>query len=536
MIANFDALWSRVGEWWRARFSSNYVTVSEPLVSSASHSLALPLDFDIAPDDPLVKHLQRIAGPAQVDSLPPESPAVQTLKNAGIKMIVPLLSQGELVGLLNLGPHREDQEYSSDDFELLNNLATQAAPAVRVAQLVREQQTQARLRERMEQELKIGRFIQQTLLPKELPTVPGWRLAVHYQPAREVGGDLYDFFQLPDGRLVIVVGDVTDKGVPAALMMATTRAVLRGAARRQYSPGAALARSNNLLCPEMPPSMFVTCLYAILDPRTGRMQFANAGHNLPYRRHRDGVDELHATGMPLGLMTDMQYEENEIRLEPGDRVLFYSDGLVEAHNAHRDMFGFPRARSLVAAHNAKEQELIPFLMDQLRKFTGENWEQEDDITLLTLERRAFAEIDRSKLITLGEFNLPSETGNERAAMKRVAEIVGSLGLSSERLERLKTAVAETAMNAIEYGNRNRPDLPFEIRVAASDDILAVYVSDQGKGGVGGEPPVPDLDAKLKGLQSPRGWGLFLIRNMVDEMNTIQGDKHTVELILHIREN
>src|SRR5205823_9436971 len=143
---------------------------------------------------------------------------------------------------------------------------TQAAPALRVAQLVREQQAQARARERVDQELRVARLIQQTLLPRELPAMPGWQLAAYYQPARAVGGDFYDFLYFDDGRLGIVIGDVTDKGVPAALVMATTRSILRSTAHATISPGKVLEQTNDLLYQDIPPNMFVTCLYAILDP------------------------------------------------------------------------------------------------------------------------------------------------------------------------------------------------------------------------------------------------------------------------------
>jgi serine phosphatase RsbU (regulator of sigma subunit) len=259
------------------------------------------------------------------------------MRAAGVKVAIPLISQGELVGLLCLGPRLSQQDYSTYDRKLLNDLASQAAPAVRVAQLVQEQQAQARERERIDQELRIARLIQQTLLPKDVPNLSGWELAAYYQPARAVGGDFYDFLYYDDGRLGIVVGDVTDKGVPAALVMATTRSILRSSAEKLMTPGAVLEQSNNLLCPDIPPKMFVTCLYGILEPETGRLQYANAGHDLPYHRHGNQVEEMRATGMPLGLMPDMHYEEKEAYLAPGDSILLYSDGLVEAHNADREM-------------------------------------------------------------------------------------------------------------------------------------------------------------------------------------------------------
>ena len=344
-------------------------------------------ELEIAPDDPIVAYFRSGSGAVDIDELDLVSPALQAMKAANIKMVVPLVSQGELIGLLNLGPRRSQQEYSADDRALFNNLAIQAAPAVRVAQLVRQQQAEAQERERIEQELRVARLIQQTLLPKAVPEPPGWKVAVYYQPAREVGGDFYDFIGLPDGRLGLVVGDVADKGVPAALVMATTRSILRGAAQPSKSPGQVLERANEMLCPDIPANMFVTCLYAVLDPASGLLQYANAGHHLPYLRYAGGVAELRATGMPLGLMPGMHYEDKEMLLKPGDNVLFYSDGLVEAHNPQREMFGFPRLRKVVAEHpTGGAAALVDLLLAKLARFTGDDWEQEDDITLVTLQR------------------------------------------------------------------------------------------------------------------------------------------------------
>ncbi len=233
--------------------------------------------------------------------------------------------------------------------------------------------------------MRVARLIQQTLLPKDLPALPGWQLAAYYQPARAVGGDFYDFLSFEDGRLGIVIGDVTDKGVPAALLMATTRSILRSVAQTEASPGKVLEQTNNLLIPDMPAKMFVTCLYAILDTSTGWLRYANAGQDQPYQRHAGGVSELWATGMPLGLMPDMHYEEKETILAQGESVLFYSDGLVEAHNPGHEMFGFPRLQALLGEH-PDNVTIIDLLLNELAAFTGPRWEQEDDVTLVTLQR------------------------------------------------------------------------------------------------------------------------------------------------------
>jgi anti-sigma regulatory factor (Ser/Thr protein kinase) len=315
-----------------------------------------------------------------------------------------------------------------------------------------------------------------------------------------------------------------------------------------------LERTNELLHDDIPPKMFVTCFYGILDPATGHMRYANAGHDVPYRRSAAGIRELRATGMPLGLLPGMHYEEKEATLEPGETLLLYSDGLVEAHSPHpeRDMFGFPRLQNVFCEY-VEDRELVPYLLDELSTFTGPEWEQEDDVTLVILKRAEVLETERletGRLETerLGEpvlslskdwemlatFAVASEPGNERQAMEQVSELVAPLGLGASRLERLKTAVAEATMNAMEHGNQYRADAPVHIVVKKNAGALAVTITDQG----GGQPIVqkemPDLLAKLAGEQSPRGWGLFLIKNMVDEMNIYTDESHhTVELILHL---
>jgi serine phosphatase RsbU (regulator of sigma subunit)/anti-sigma regulatory factor (Ser/Thr protein kinase) len=509
---------------------------------SASRAEMLPLD--IAPNDPLLAYLLSARGPVEVEKLAMDSPALGELRQAGARLVAPLVGQGELIGLLNLGSRRSEQEYTSDDRKFLDDLATQAAPAVRVAQLVRQQQIEAQARERLEQELRVARVVQQTLLPKDLPELAGWKVAAYWQPAQAVSGDFYDFINLPDGNLGVVEADVTGKGVPAALVMASARGILRVAAEQDpTSPGKVLAHVNDLLCPDIPPSMFVTCLYGVLNPHTGRFIFANAGHNLPAKCTVDAVIELRATGMPLGLLPGMTYDEYEGTLELGESILIYSDGLVEAHNSQGEMFGFPRLRTM-ACGLGSGAELIEHLRSALADFTGPGWEQEDDVTFVTLERSRGAEEQRGtgaeerasrSTSLLADFTVLSAPDNERQAMEQVAVAVAGLDMPAERLERLKTAVAEATMNAMEHGNHYDPDKPVAIQVRASADELTVSITDHGGGQAIPETDAPDLDAKLAGLQSPRGWGLFLIRSMVDEMNVTSDDvHHTVELVMHLQ--
>jgi serine phosphatase RsbU (regulator of sigma subunit)/anti-sigma regulatory factor (Ser/Thr protein kinase) len=490
-------------------------------VASNDLPRASTFEFDLDPDDPLVDYLQQNPGVTQVEKIDLDSPALRRLKMLDIKLLAPLVSQGELIGLLNLGPRLSEQEYSGDDIALLNNLAAQATPAVRVAQLVQQQQAEAQERERIEQELRVAHLIQQTLLPRENPRLEGWSVETYYQPARAVGGDFYDFIKLPEGRLGIFTGDVTDKGVPAALVMATTRRILRFAAEQFAAPGDVLEHANDLLCPDIPANMFVTCLYAVLDPQSGSIRYANAGHNPPYCITQGQVSELRATGMPLGLIPGMKYEEKEAVIQPGGSVLFYSDGLVEAHNPNREMFSFGRVKTHMDTPPG-EKGLIPHMLAELQAFTGPDWEQEDDVTLMTLQRDL-----RHRLAV---FEVPSQPGNERLVLDQVAPLAVQAGLAASRVEKVKTAVAEAAMNAMEHGNAFTADKPIHVEVWCGPDQFSVRITDQG-----GSQPIPaevhpDLEAKLSGEQNPRGWGLFLIKNMVDELKVTGDDlHHTIEL-------
>ena len=323
--------------------------------------------------------------PALASTIYARSPLVGVLP--GMEVAVPIRSNDQVIGVIGLGKRLSGVPYRGLELQFLGKVAERIGPALRMVELIERQESDRTHRERYEQELSFARRIQRELLPREVPQPDGWSFEVFYEPAREVGGDFYDFYDLGEGRLGVVVGDVTDKGMPAALVMASCRTVLRGIALGDPSlaPGEVLRRANELLVGDIPEGMFITCLYGRLHSETGAFRFSNAGHNLPLHQTEDGAGEVRARGMPLGLMTGMDYEEAEALVGEGQCLVLTSDGITEAHNADRVMFGFARMRDAVASAPAGGALQTLLLAEQ--GFVG-SVEQEDDITLIALNRLA----------------------------------------------------------------------------------------------------------------------------------------------------
>jgi anti-sigma regulatory factor (Ser/Thr protein kinase) len=232
----------------------------------------------------------------------------------------------------------------------------------------------------------------------------------------------------------------------------------------------------------------------------------------------------------------MGYEERTHRLEDGDLMVLTSDGITEAHNPDGEMYGFSRLLGKVGT-SGKDDDLVDSLVGDLERWTGPDAEQEDDITLVVVRRAisaaASADAFKTNEEILAEFEVSSVEGNERLAIDKVVEAVGSLKLADAKVAKLKTAVGETVMNAIEHGNGNDPDLGVGVKVVASPTRLTIKVTDQGGDKEIPEATTPDIEAKLAGTQTPRGWGLFLIEQMVDEVKTArENGHHIVELVMN----
>jgi serine phosphatase RsbU (regulator of sigma subunit) len=335
--------------------------------------------------DPLLGALSAAPGTVDVAALALDSPTLQRMRRAGVALLVPMVSQGEVLAALELGPRRNRQAYSPEDRELLSALAGEAAPALRLIQLAQARQREEIRRARIDQELQLARRVQQTLSPTVPPILPGWKIELFYQPARASGSDFSDFIALPDGRIAIVVGDVIDTGMPGALLMATTRTTIQVTAQTAQSAGETLARVNALVCRDASTNLFVTCLYVLLDPATGRIECANAGHPAPFRWDGAHSADVPVSGLPLGVSPQASYEQREIALAPGERLALYSDGMIEMRDAAGEMLGAAGLHALLLDATPGDA-VVPIVREQLARRGPPNGTPAGDLTLLVITR------------------------------------------------------------------------------------------------------------------------------------------------------
>ncbi len=296
----------------------------------------------------------------------------------------PLKSQERVLGGIVLGRARGQPIFTASDEKLLMALARQTAIAVDNARL----HQQVLEKERLEHELQLARDVQASLIPSQTPQIPGWQFAAYWNPAREVAGDFFDFIDhVGEGSHAqhgIVIADVSDKGMHAALFMALTRSVLRAATTARQSPADSLKQSNRLLCADSTGGMFVTLFYAQLDTRNNEMTYVNAGHNPPlvYRAKTKTVELLERTGTMLGFDETMKFGQRAVQFHPGDLVVLYTDGVTEAFNPADEQFGEERLLSVLQEHcDASPDEMLRSLRGTLAEFVGDR-AQSDDITIV----------------------------------------------------------------------------------------------------------------------------------------------------------
>ena len=298
-------------------------------------------------------------------------------------LCAPLLIRSRLIGILTVFNKRDPSGFTADDQRLLAIIAAQSAQVVENARLYEEEKALLTMRE----ELRLAFDIQTSLLPETPPEVSGYDIAGTSLPARAVGGDYYDYIPLPDARWGLGVGDVSGKGLPASLLMSNVQATLRGQALLTDAVGTCLAHTNQLLCQRIRRGTFVTLFYGVLDPARHAFHYANAGHNRPLLAGADGsVTTLDLGGLVLGFMPDQDYAEATHPFAPGDVLLIYSDGIVEAMNAQRIQYGEERLTEVLRQHRAAPAHT---LIDQVRlavQHHAGSTPQTDDMTMLVIKR------------------------------------------------------------------------------------------------------------------------------------------------------
>ncbi|MCS7062092.1 MAG: SpoIIE family protein phosphatase [Anaerolineae bacterium] len=333
----------------------------------------------------------------QSNEMPSDSPTrderIQALRPApavvaerlGIKVCaaLPLIAKGDPVGAMVIGVHDAGRLPAGRALNILNGIAQQTALAIDNARLYRESLE----RQRLEQELSLAREIQTSFLPKEAPRVAGWGLAADWQAARQVGGDFYDFVALPDGRYGLVIADVADKGVPAALFMALSRTLMRAVAFTGRTPAEALRRVNQFILSDARSDLFVTVFYAIWNPANGEVVYANAGHNPPVLARANGeIDLLPGRGVALGVIEEIELESHSVDIGPGDVLLLYTDGVTDALNETDEAFGMERLKqTLVSARHLSAGEIVKAIMSAVEQFACCEGAFDDE-TILVLKR------------------------------------------------------------------------------------------------------------------------------------------------------
>lgn len=329
-------------------------------------------------------------GPEEIP-LMSQSPMLSFLRQEGFQSaaIVPLVTNGRSIGTMVIDT-RAPRTFSESEMRFLQLMANQAAIAIEKARLREEELA----RHHIERELAVGRQIQLSMLPRANPEVPGWQFALKYEAARQVGGDFYDYFFIPDEehQLGVVIADVSDKGVPAALFMALSRTTIRNSALRGRTPAAALSWANHLIHRDNQSGMFLSAFYGRLDTENGRFTYANAGHNPPlwWQVANQTFTRLKGRGMVLGVVAEVNLEQRTIDLAPGDLLVLYTDGVTEAMNERRQELGTERLEAAIAdvlrRHpQATATEVADAVLTAVHTFIGEA-SQHDDFTLLIIRR------------------------------------------------------------------------------------------------------------------------------------------------------
>ena len=349
------------------------------------------LDIDISCEDPLIKKIGERKREVTIYDVMEDvffeedrEAYLNTFQRLNATMIIPLIYEDRVTGLISLGDKKSGKFYRREDLNLLNTLANQGAVALENAFMLEE----VIEKERMEEELSIAKDLQVSMLPAECPEIEGLDIAAYSMSAKEVGGDFYDFIDMGSNRAGLVIGDVTGKSVSGALVMSASRSIFRMLSEESLSVGDIMIKANRRTKKDIITGMFVALLYAELDAREKMITMCSAGQTQPvyYSAQSGTVALLETEGdtFPLGILEDVDYQETKVHFEPGDRIVFYTDGIVEAMNEKREMFGFDRLLEMVRnSASANPKELLDIILAGVDAFAGDT-AQHDDLTVIVV--------------------------------------------------------------------------------------------------------------------------------------------------------
>ena len=388
---------------------------------------------------------------------------------------------------------------------------------------------------RITHEFEIARRMQREMLPAAPPDFPGFTIQARSLPAREVGGDFYDFIRLSNNQLALIIGDVSGQGVSGAIVMSAAISAIRYAAEERRTPRDILAMANRRLAMDLQENMFVAVFCGIIDLEKNRITYSNAGQTLPIICRNNTAFYLPAPDdgdqFPIGIRHPVRYGQHQIALQPGDLIVLYTDGVVDMMNGSGEPYSFDRFQHSVQRHAHKPlAEVIDRLVQDAEEFVGSSIHH-DDVTLLAARiealqpatSRADLVVDAGELASPVDdareirLSIPSCCGYEKTAMDLAAKLGEMLGFRPDRIEDLRTAVSEACLNAIEHGNQMEVNSRVDVLFKLGRDDLTIQIIDNGTGFQPEGFRSPDLAKKISGQESPRGLGLFLIEKLVDQV-------------------
>jgi sigma-B regulation protein RsbU (phosphoserine phosphatase) len=441
-------------------------------------------------------------------------------------LCLPLIGSGDrLIGVIQVLNKKDQEVFNEADESLLSGLSAHVTVALERARLIEAYVE----KQRMEETLKLAHDIQMSMVPKIFPPFPDrseFDIFATLAPAKEVGGDFYDFFFIDNDHLCFAVGDVSGKGVPASLFMAVTKTLFRATASNGGTPGEILARLNAEICRDNESCMFVTLFCAILNIRTGQVDYSNGGHNLPYYLHQRGVSPLeNLGGRALGLVEQSPYASGRMVLAPGEALLLYTDGVTEAMDSRERLYSDQRLAEFLASNRGSSpRQIVGDLVSDVRSFAGAA-PQSDDITALAL--RYFGK--NANMSDALEIKLKNKVSELDGLSQTLKEFGQRHGLASKVIHDLNLAMEEILTNIISYGYTDNREHEVKVRLSAQLGEVRVEIEDDGQPFNPLEAPEPEITKPLE-ERKIGGLGIHLVRKLMDSLEyKRQGERNLLTI-------